>query len=253
MLNNRDKISVVIITKDEERNIARCIQSCQKVSNDIVVIDAFSSDQTVTIAQNHRVRVVQKEWIGYGINKNFGNQNAVNDWILSLDADEELDDTLINSINKLSLQSNNTYIVNRITLLGTKWIKYSGWHPNPLIRLFNKNTAAWNTDAVHEKLVFSSQPKKVYLRGLCKHYSFANIEAFKNKMDHYALLRVKMWKQSNTKPSYFRRLMGPSLRFFTVFVLKRGFLDGKYGWLIATEEAKMIRSSIQYYDQSPVN
>ncbi len=253
MLAEGQKLSVVIITKNEEANIERCIRSCQKVSTDIVVVDATSEDRTVQIAQNLGARVYQKEWIGYGANKNFGNEKALNKWILSLDADEELDEDLIRNIQNLALETNTVYSLNRMTKLGETNVQYSGWHPLFMPRIFNRNDAKWNDAKVHESLVL---PKNVILKkinGLIIHYSFPTQESLVTKLDHYAQLRAKEWIATQKPPSKLKRMIGPLGRFFTTFFFKRGFLDGSIGYFIAKSEADMVKKSYYYFDQYTKN
>lgn len=242
-------ISVVIITKNEAKNIKRCIVSALKISNDVIVIDSGSTDDTISIAKSCGAKVYENNWIGYGPNKNLGNRMAENDWVLSLDADEELDHELISCIHHLELKENTIYTVNRITQLGNTWIKHSGWHPLFLPRLFEKEKVSWNDSPVHESLIIPKKFNIVKLNGLCLHYSFDSKEDFENRLKKYARLKAKMWAQNRKQLNWFKKTFGPFGRFLTVFLFKRGILDGRIGYYIAKEEAKMVATAIITYKE----
>ncbi len=241
-------ISVVIITKDEEANIAKCIIAARKVSSDVVVIDAFSTDKTVSIAEGLDCRVIRREWIGYGYNKNLGAQHAKFEWILSLDADEVLDDELIKEIKNINYNTEKVYAFNRLTYIGNQWVQYSGWYPQYVKRIFNKNYVKWDDRDVHEQLDIPKDFQVKRLHGKCHHYSFKDKGDYLQRQLRYAQLRVILW-QTKSPPSIFKLYLGPLLKFITIYFFKRGFLDGRVGYLIASTEAKMMRYSINQYSK----
>jgi glycosyltransferase involved in cell wall biosynthesis len=243
------KISVVIITKNEAKNIERCLASCAKVSDDIVVIDAFSTDNTVSIAMQHSAKVTQLPWEGYGQNKNKGNVLTKYDWVLSIDADEELNENLIKELQNISLENNVVYSINRLTRLGSQWVKHSGWHPLYLPRLFQKSKVQWNNEAVHEALIIPKGFKTKRLGGLLLHYSFDSIKDFEMRLDNYSNLRAQKWINNQNPPSLFKRAFGPIGRFLTVFIFKGGFLDGGLGYYIAKQEALMVAKALKLYSR----
>jgi glycosyltransferase involved in cell wall biosynthesis len=242
------EISVVIVVKNEERTIGQVIDSCAKISDDIIICDTGSTDNTKTIALSKACNVINIEWIGYGLTKNLANSNAKYEWILSLDGDEVLSKELQEAISTTKFISDSIYTINRITQLGHKWIKRSGWHPQHIPRLFEKDKVFWNDDAVHESLIFPPSFKVNRLVGLCLHYSFSDIEDFRNRLDKYAKLKAEMWYQKEKKPNIFKKIFAPSTRFVRDYLLLQGFRDGAQGLTIAIEEAKMLRKAIQHYN-----
>lgn len=234
------KISGVIITKNEATNIERCIESLQSVVAEIVVIDAFSEDETVKIAQNLGAKVIQKEWIGYSQNKNFGNQLAQNDWILSIDADEVLTNDLIQTLQQLTLEKNTVYSINRLNNYCGQWIKHCGWHPDWNIRLFNKKTTKWKGEFVHEKLAFSPTIKVIKLNGLLYHYSYQNSDDHWQRIEKYAQLAAQQLFQEGRKATFIKLWLSPIARFFRTYIFKLGFLDGKAGWIISVRNAYLV-------------
>ena len=140
MLNNM-KLTTVIITLNEEGNIGRCLASVKDFSDEIVVIDSLSTDKTEEICSKFGVRFVKQKWMGYSAQKNLGNSLASNDWIFSIDADEEVSKELKNSILELKnkeISDDNVFIVNRLTNYCGKWIRHCGWYPDSRIRLWNR-------------------------------------------------------------------------------------------------------------------
>lgn len=239
------KISAVIITKNEETNIARCLASLVNLVEEVVVIDAFSTDKTVAIAKAQGAKVVQKEWEGYSQNKNFGNEMAKNNWILSIDADEVLSPKLMASIQQLTLDNAKVYSFNRLNNYCGQWIKYSNWHPDWNIRLFNKRYCRWTGDFVHEKLSFSKKIVVEKLEGLLYHYSYQNSEDHWQRIEKYAQLSAQQLFQSGQKATSIKLWVSPIARFLKTYFLKKGFLDSKAGWTISVRNAYLVNRKYQ--------
>lgn len=239
------KISAVIITKNEAKNIARCIHSVAPIVDEILILDAFSRDKTVEIAQQLGAKVVQKKWEGYAQNKNYGNTLAKNDWILSIDADEVLSDELKKAIEKLTLKKELVYTINRLNNYCGQWIRHSNWHPDWNIRLFNKKTAHWAGDFVHEKLDFPTTTKIIKLDGLLYHYSYQNSDDHWNRIERYAQLSARQLFHSGKKTTFIKLWLSPIARFFKTFFINRGFLDGKAGWTISVRNAYLVHRKYQ--------
>ena len=238
-------LSAVIITKNETTNIARCIQSLNGLVAEIIIVDAFSTDDTVQIAKNLGARVVQKEWEGYSQNKNYGNQIAKNDWIISIDADEALTEELKANLQQLTLTENTVYSLNRLNNYCGQWIKYCGWHPDWNIRLFNRKTAQWKGDFVHEKLTFPVPTKIVRLEGLLHHYSYQNSTDHWQRMERYAQLSAQQLFQDGRKATFIKLRLAPIARFLRTYFLKLGFLDGKAGWTISRRNSHLVHRKYQ--------
>jgi len=221
-------ISAVIITKNEAANIQRCISALQQVVSEILIVDSNSTDQTVTIAKRMSAKVVQKAWVGYGHNKNFGNRLTNYDWILSIDADEVLSAELIQTLQKLVLDQGH-------------WVYYSGWHPDWKIRLFHKAAIQWDEEAlVHEQLIIPTTKTVTQLEGVLYHYSYKSEADHWNRIEQYAQLAARQMVQQNHKVGYFKLYGSPITRFFKTFFLKKGFMDGRLGWKISCRNAYLV-------------
>ena len=137
-------LSIVIITFNEEKNLGRCLAAVQGIADEIVVADSSSTDNTVSIAHSFGARVIDQPFMGYGQQKNFATRQATNDWILSLDADEELTPELIESIRQFKQAPQyNVYEMPRVTNYCGQWIRHCGWYPDRQTRLYNRTTGRW--------------------------------------------------------------------------------------------------------------
>ena len=233
-------LTAVIITKNEADNIARCINSLLTVAEEILVVDSGSEDDTVSIARNLGARVIETEWKGYAQTKNYANSLAANDWILSIDADEVISDELAAEILSLALKQNTVYSFNRLNNYLGQWIKHSGWFPDWKIRIFDRRIGYWVGEYVHEKLKFSTSVKPVKLSGLLYHYSYKDDADHWKRIELYSGLSAAELYANGKKPGWIKQKGGPIFRFFRTFVLQKGFLDGKAGWIISKRAAKTV-------------
>lgn len=226
------KLSAVIITYNEARNIKRCIASLHDVADEIVVVDSFSTDATPSICKGFGVQFHQREWKGYSKQKNYGNGLASNDWILSIDADEALSDELRDAILKEKAPGKGwNYSFNRRTNYCGKWIKHCGWYPDTKIRMFNRTEDDWSGD-VHEVLsVDTSTVKK--LKGDLLHYSYHSISDHVQRTDKYSSLGAMELFAKGKKASMFKVLFNPWFKFNRMYFLQLGVLDGVEGLVIS--------------------
>lgn len=227
-------ISAVIITLNEAENIARCIQSLQLVADEIVVLDSFSKDETVAIAKSLGATVLQHEFVGFGEQKIMAFAAASHDWILSVDADEALSEELQASI--LAIKEGpefEAYSLSRLTNYCGKWIRHCGWYPDTLVRFWHKDSGHMKADKVHEGWELKAGVKTGKLQGDLYHYSFPTISAHLKKLELYSEMGARFDVSRGKKVSIIKLLFGPAWTFFGVFILKLGFLDGYYGWVIA--------------------
>jgi glycosyltransferase involved in cell wall biosynthesis len=229
------KISTVIITKNEEKNIERCLKSVVEVSDEIIIIDSFSTDKTQQIANSFpKVNFVQHEWEGYSGSKNYGHSIAKNNWILSIDADEALSDKLIESIKKAKeIDENTFYRFARLTNYCGSWIYHCNWYPDFKVRLFNKNTAKWVGESIHEQLIFDKSIKVKTLKGDCFHYTISTMEGHLEKINKYSSLWAREAYAKGKKKGWFELIFKPLTSFFNVYFFKLGFLDGFHGFVIS--------------------
>lgn len=242
-------ISVIIITKNEADRIARCIQSVLSLSDDVIVVDSGSDDETVSIAKELGAIVHETKWKGFGRTKNFGHTLAQHDWILSLDADEYVSEELLEELQKLTVDDECVYGINRQNLYFGKVINHSGWNPDWVVRLFNRKKIQWNDNLVHEKLKIPEETKIVRLNGRLIHESYRSLEDHKTKIESYAHLRAKIWHANNTTPGFWKSFFGPFWKGFKSYILKLGFLDGKEGWTIARMNSYLVKRQLYHYNK----
>ena len=223
-------ITVSIITLNEEKNLQKCLSSCLHF-DEILVIDSGSTDETVNLANSFGAKVIQQDWLGFGPQKQFAVSQARNDWVLSVDADEVLSEDLLENIRNLDLHEPQiAYSINRRSFFLGKEVKHSGWNPDWVIRLFNKNHCHFTDDQVHEKVTGYQSIKK--LHGLMFHHTYQNIEDIADKTAKYG--RLGMLSRKKAKNKY----LNASWSFFRTFFLQLGFLDGLTGYQIAKMNAK---------------
>lgn len=233
------EISAVIITFNEERNIARCIESLLPVMDEIIIIDSFSSDKTKEICSKYPVKFIENKWLGYSKTKNLGNKLTQFDYIFSIDADEALSEDLQKEI--LSLKKNKLegiYKVNRLTNYCGKWIYRSGWFPDWKIRLFPKKFSNWNDAIVHEELEFSCNLPEMKFKHVLEHYSYYSYTQHQEKADKYSLLTAKKYFEQKKKSTIISPFLSALGRFISMYILKLGFLDGYNGFMISKISAK---------------
>lgn len=227
------RISAVIITFNEEKCIERCIDSAYAVADDIVVVDSFSTDKTKQICIEKGVRFFEREFTGYSDQKNFGNAMAKFDHILSLDADEYLSKELEDSILEIKeFWTDETFCMSRLSSYGGKWIRHGSWYPDKQLRLWNRNFGEWGGENPHEKVQFQIPRKVIHLKGDLLHQSYDDASITLNKIQLYSGLYASH-NVGKKNPSVFSILVHTIYAFFKSYILKRGFLDGYEGLIVA--------------------
>jgi glycosyltransferase involved in cell wall biosynthesis len=229
------KLSVVIITKNEEKNIVRCLESLAGVADEVIVLDSYSTDNTVALVHQSGYTLVQREWEGFSASKNYANNLATGDYILSIDADEVLSDKLKQSILTFKRERDvDACEINRLTNYCGQWIRHSGWYPEYKLRIFKRDAARWK-GSIHEELEFSSPPQKIKkLEGDLLHYSYPTVESHLKKMFPYASLAAERDFQKGKKYFFITHaVLKPMWMFIKKYILNLGFLDGLYGFVIA--------------------
>jgi glycosyltransferase involved in cell wall biosynthesis len=228
------RLSAVIITFNEERNIARCLQSLAPVADEIIVIDSFSTDSTKDVCDRFGVRFVHHAWEGYSKSKNFANSLATGDYILSIDADEALSETLQRSIVEFKKSpTHDVYSLNRLTDYCGKWVRFGGWYPDLKKRLFKREIATWD-GIVHEELVIRGNHTTAKLSGDMLHYSYPSVETHIKKSIKYAyLIAQRDVEQGKRRNQVIHGMLKPVFSFFKQYVMRLGFLDGYYGFVLA--------------------
>jgi (heptosyl)LPS beta-1,4-glucosyltransferase len=227
-------VSVVIITKNEAEVIAKSINAAKLITDDIIVIDNDSIDDTEAIASAAGCRVYQKTWGGYGANKNKGVELARYNWILSIDADEVPDVELILAMHDLKLNDENTvYDLKFRSYFGKKRIRYGNWGRDHHIRLFNRKQVRWSEPPVHETLLLPEHVKVETLTGRVNHFSVKDNYECINKAVYYAKLSASKYYQTGKRANLINMYLSPLFSFFKNYIILLGFLDGREGWDIA--------------------
>ena len=235
-----EKLSVVIISFNEEEHIGRCIDSVQSIADEIVILDSFSTDETVRIATEKGARVEQQAFAGYIETKNKALALSSNDYVLSLDADEALDQTLQNSI--LQEKKHFTaaaYRMNRCTNYCGQFIHHGSWYPDRKLRLFDKRTAHWGGTNPHDKIELDQALPIAHLKGDILHYSYASIADHVAQNNKLSSVSALAYFNKGKKARISHILVNPFWAFFQSYILRAGFLDGFFGLVIAVQIAHL--------------
>jgi glycosyltransferase involved in cell wall biosynthesis len=228
------KFSIVIICKNEEEIIGRCLQSLQGITDDIVVLDNGSTDATKEIIKKNNVRFIEESWEGFGKTKKRVTQLAKYDWVLNIDADEVPDEEL--KKNLLSIPLNNdeeVYAIRFKNFLGKKHLRFGEWGNDKHLRLFNRTKINWDDAIVHENLVLPQGVKIKTMKGFILHYTMKNIAEYAGKMIKYALLNASKYAEQGKKSSWIKIYFAPAFNFVKYYFFKLGFLDGWEGFICA--------------------
>lgn len=247
-------ISAVIITKNEAHIIANTLQSLQTVTNDIVIVDSGSTDETVAICKQFNATVIETGWQGYGINKNKGIAAAKNSWILNVDADEAIDAELQQSLLQYSFTNDEEVFNIRFkNFFCNKWIRFGEWGFDAHIRLFNRKKVQWNNAAVHEELIFPEGVKITTLKGNILHYTVHDKQEYVVKMDNYARMNAEKYFAALKRSNFFKQYFSPVFAFLQHYIFRLGFLDGREGFIIAKTTAHYTFLKYRYLKEMNKN
>lgn len=231
-------ISAVIITFNEEKNIGRCIDSLEGVVDDIVVLDSHSTDRTREICEAKGVRFATHPFAGYIEQKNLALLESKYPHVLSIDADEALDENLKKSILKARENWNaDGYTMNRLTNFCGKWIRHTGWYPDRKLRLFDKRKGKWAGRNPHDRYEIAGKHRIEHLEGDILHYSFYSIAQHIDTVNKFSSIKAQVMFEKGRSVHFWNYFINPGFKFFRDFFLKMGFLDGFYGYLIARNSA----------------
>jgi glycosyltransferase involved in cell wall biosynthesis len=234
------KITAIVITFNEEQNIAAALSSL-KFADEIIVVDSESTDRTVEIACRFTDKVIIRSWPGYTAQKNFAQEQAANDWIFSLDADECVSDKLAAEIERLKQVSDTDaagFEMPRLTSYLGRWIKHSGWYPDYKLRLYDRRVSRWRGDYVHESVETTGRIER--LSGDLLHYTVHNASEHHLRIDRYTTLAAKQAHKEGKRASLAALIFSPIATFIRSYFLKLGFLDGIQGFAIARFAAYYI-------------
>ena len=234
-------LSVVVITYNEEKNIGRCIASVNAVADEVVVLDSFSTDRTAAIVKEMGGKLFQQAFPGYGAQKNAAARLATHTHVLFLDADEFLSDELCNSIlqEKRKGFSGDGFTMNRLNNYCGQWIRHGSWYPDRKLRIIDRQKGNWNNDIVHESLVLEENARILHLKGDLLHNTYSNFDAHVEKNNRYSKLSAQLLFQKGKRTNAFKIVLNPFWAFFTSYIMRAGFLDGFYGYVIAVNIAHL--------------
>ncbi len=226
------KITATIITLNEERNVARAIESL-RCCDEILIVDSGSTDRTVELAEKLGVRVMEASWLGYAAQKNLAAERASNEWILSLDADEALSEALEAEIWNLKKTGPecDAYTMPRLARYLGRWIYHSGWYPDRKVRLYRRDKAKWVGDFVHESVQPSG--KVGHLNSNILHFTCESLSEHVKTMDRYTTLAAQELAARKVKVSLVKLFLDPAWTFIKTYFFQAGFLDGAEGLTIA--------------------
>lgn len=229
------KLSVIIITFNEERNIRRCIESVKDLADEMIVVDSMSTDSTEKICNTLGVRFISQKWLGYSEQKNFANSLASNDWVFSIDADEAVSEELAASIagfKRSDCTDRDVFSMNRLTNYCGHWIRHCGWYPDRKIRIWNRNVGRWKGE-IHETIEFAQTVEEHRLNGNLNHYSYNSIEGHIRQADKFTTLTAEdAFEKGKRCDSIWKLRIKTFWKFFHDYVFKLGFLDGYYGYVV---------------------
>lgn len=233
------KISTVIITLNEEKNIGRCLDSLNEVADEIVVVDSYSTDRTEDICSNKGARFIQNPFKGHIEQKNYAVSRANHDYILSLDADEALSEELKKSILHVKNNWNyDGYSFNRLTNYCGKWIRYCGWYPDRKLRLWDRRKGNWGGVNPHDHVIMQRNSSTSHLSGDLLHYSYYTIKQHIAQINSFSDIAAQAAYEKGRKSHLVVDiLLNPLFTFAKKYFIKLGILDGYYGIVISINSA----------------
>jgi glycosyltransferase involved in cell wall biosynthesis len=239
------KVSACLITRNEERNLERCLSSVAPLVDEILVVDSGSADATLEIAAKFGARILHQDWLGYVGQKNIALAHARHSWVLSIDADEEISPELAASIARVKANpaadvpgAPNGYQVSRIVFYRGRWIRHGDWYPDRLVRLFRRTEARFSGGRVHEKLELRGEHP--ILPGHLHHFTYENAFDRADRCARYAALWAETAHEQHRRAFAWSGPLHAVARWGKGYILKRGFLDGAIGWDVAAGNAREV-------------
>lgn len=229
------QVSVVIITYNEEKNIARCLDSVKEIADEVVVLDSFSTDNTQAICESRGARFFQHAFDGHIQQKNRAITYASHPHILSLDADEALDDVLKGAIAEVKQNwTHDGYYMNRLTNYCGHWVRHCNWYPDAKLRLWDSRKGAWTGMNPHDKYeLFGGDKNTKHLKGDILHYSYSSVADHYRQVEYFTNIASKAYFEKGKKAPVYKLILNPIAKFIDHYILHAGFLDGKAGFLIS--------------------
>jgi glycosyltransferase involved in cell wall biosynthesis len=235
----RRPISAAIITKNEETNIERCLRAIRWV-DEIVVVDSGSTDRTVEVCKTYDCKVVSTDWRGYGPNKRLAVSSTSHDWVLAVDADEEVTPELAEEIQDVLSrdQTLGGYKIRWRSMYLGRWIRHSGWSGFYKLKLFNKTLGNYTEDVMHETVRLKGRVGR--LKSPLNHYTYPDRAAVERKMEVNTTMAAEVLWARGKRPTACTPYLHAAWTFFRMYLLKVGFLDGRIGWVLARDYARTV-------------
>ncbi|MBX9742146.1 MAG: glycosyltransferase family 2 protein [Chthoniobacterales bacterium] len=249
---SRHPLSIAIISYNEERTLARCLQSIADLAHEIVLVDSGSQDKTLSIAASFGARIIHQPWLGYAAQKNVAIDHCTQSWVLALDCDEEVSPELHQSLVRFFEEGRYKEVQGasfaRKTWFLDRWITHGDWYPDKKLRLFRRDQARW-INPIHEKIALEGPV--VTLPGELLHYSFPSMKSYLDKIHPFSEAFLKEQRQKKKPWSLGATITHSLWRFFRAYILRCGFLDGFPGlWIaVATAFAVFVRYSRLYEEE----
>lgn len=232
-------LSAVIIAKNEEANIRRCLESV-KFADEIIVVDSNSTDRTAAIATEFGAKVFTRPWQGFGPAKQEGVNQARGLWILSIDADEIVPQELASEIKHKINSSNgcSAYYLNRKTMFLGRWILHCGWYPDHVLRLFQKSAGNFDNAIIHEKV--ETKGRTGHLNANLLHYSHPDLESYLSKFNRYTTLGAEEAYRQGKRAGWWNLFIRPPVSFLKHYIVNQGFRDGLEGLILSGLSAMAV-------------
>jgi glycosyltransferase involved in cell wall biosynthesis len=233
------RLSVVIITRNEELNLARCLKSVS-FADEVVIADSHSTDRTVEIAHQFGASIFEIDWPGFGPAKQAALDRATGDWVLSIDADEEVSSSLAEEIRAVVSDGAGRagYLIPRRANFLGRWIKHCGWYPDPLLRLFQRTSGRFDQAVVHERVIVDGPVGR--LKSELLHYSYPDLETYFEKSNRYTTVGAAELARAGVQASASDIVIRPVIAFIKHYISKLGFLDGLEGFLVSVFSAQAV-------------
>jgi glycosyltransferase involved in cell wall biosynthesis len=231
-------LSAVVITFNEEKNIARCLESLRDLADEILVVDSGSNDATREIAESLGARVIIHPFEGHIQQKNYAASQAIHDVVLSLDADEVVSEELYQSIRQVKdAFSCDGYTLNRLANYCGQWIRHCGWYPDKKLRLWNRRKGSWGGVNPHDRYIMEKGARICHLKGNLLHYTVSSTEQHWEQVQKFSSIAAAELHRQGRRAGFYHIWIRPVIRFLRDYIYRAGFLDGYYGFLISERNA----------------
>jgi glycosyltransferase involved in cell wall biosynthesis len=233
-------VSAIVVCFNEEKNIGRCLESL-RWCDEIVVVDSFSTDTTVEICKQFTDRVLQRTWAGYRDQKAFAHSQATKEWVILVDSDERVPAALQDEIREALRKDGGMYAgyaIPRLVFYLKRWWRRGGWYPDYDVRLFRRDRATWGGNDPHEKILVDGRVRK--LQQPLHHFTYRDIADHLERINRFTSVSARELKRDGRRARLSDALLRPAARFFSSYVLKRGFMEGFAGFYVAVTAAVYV-------------